>query len=122
MRRLESSQPPIEYRFSLPDDWSRALFVALARRYGLEPFRRRGQRFSTLMLRANRSFVDETLWPEFVELQKELHRHLHQVTQELIARTIHHDVTDVHERPAHESGVDGSGSAEERGRAEARQA
>jgi len=112
LRRLESSQPPVEYRFSLRDGWSRALFVALARRYGLEPFRRRGQRFTTVMLRASPSFVDETLWPEFVELNKALHRHLQEVTRQLIARTIHPDVTDVRER--HET-EPGSLEAQERG-------
>lgn len=99
LRQLERSQPPREYRFSLPDDWSRALLVALARRYGMEPYRRPGQRYTTVMLRASGDFVDETLWPEFVELQKVLHRHLKDVTQRLIAQAIHHDVTDIGERP-----------------------
>jgi hypothetical protein len=103
LRQLEHSQPPKVYRFSLPDDWSRALFVALARRYGMEPYRRPGQRFTTVMLRASGEFVDETLWPEFVELQKVLHRHLREVTQRLIAEAIHHDVTDIGERPGTES-------------------
>ena len=31
----------IEVKFSIPDMWSRQLFVALCRRYGLHPFRYR---------------------------------------------------------------------------------
>src|SRR5919206_217422 len=31
--------PPIELQFSMPDAWSRQLFVALCRRYGLQPYR-----------------------------------------------------------------------------------
>lgn len=127
LRRLESSQPPVEFHFSLGDDWSRALFVALARRYGLVPFRRRGQRFTTVMLRANQIFVNDTFWPEFVELQKVLHRHLQAVTQRLIAQAIHNDVTDIGERPPSAAGSDESGNVvsgkeEERGRTEPRQA
>ena len=29
----------IEWKFSIPDIWSRQLFIALCRRYGLRPFR-----------------------------------------------------------------------------------
>jgi hypothetical protein len=75
----------------------------------MEPYRRRGQRFTTVMLRASESFVDETLWPEFVELQKVLHRHLKSVTDRLIVEAIHHDVTDIGERPE-----DASNEREER--------
>ena len=37
--------------------------------YGLEPYRYKGQRYTTVMVRAPRSFVDSTLWPEYLELQ-----------------------------------------------------
>ena len=29
--------PPVEIQFSMPDQWSRHLFLALCRRYGLQP-------------------------------------------------------------------------------------
>src|SRR5262245_37846631 len=34
-----SREPEIEMRFSVPNPWSRRLFIALCRRYGLKPFR-----------------------------------------------------------------------------------
>ena len=34
-----STEPEIEMRFSIPNPWSRRLFIALCRRYGLKPFR-----------------------------------------------------------------------------------
>jgi len=37
----EKEEPPVEYKFTLADQWSRKLFIALARRYGLKPFRYR---------------------------------------------------------------------------------
>jgi hypothetical protein len=55
----------VEIRFSLPDRWQRRLFTALCRRYGVEPYRYRGQRYSSLMVRVPRSFIDSVLWPEF---------------------------------------------------------
>src|SRR5688500_8315533 len=64
--------PPTELQVSLPDQWSRRLFLALCRRYGLHPYRYPRQRHTTVMLRAPRDFVDQVLMPEFRELQGEL--------------------------------------------------
>ena len=37
LRQEEKRQKPVEMRFSLPDPWSRQMFIALCRRYGLRP-------------------------------------------------------------------------------------
>ncbi len=58
---VQETDPPIEYRFTLADMWSRRLFVALLRRYGIRPYRYSGQRYTTVMARVPRRFVDETL-------------------------------------------------------------
>ena len=63
---------PVEYHFNLPDHWKRRLFSALCRRYGLEPYRYRRQRHTTVMVKVPKSFVDRTLWPEYLELSKAL--------------------------------------------------
>src|SRR5262245_16734387 len=55
LKELEQRDPPIELQFSLPDRWSRILFTALCRRYGLEPYRYRRQRRTTLMVRRRAS-------------------------------------------------------------------
>ena len=31
--------PPVEMKFTMPDQWSARLFIALCRRYGFRPFR-----------------------------------------------------------------------------------
>ncbi|MEQ1890964.1 MAG: hypothetical protein ABL998_00340 [Planctomycetota bacterium] len=98
LRQLEESQPPQIYRFSLPDTWSRRLFVALARRYGLQPYREHGQRRTTVMLRTSPKFIDETLWPEFVELQQELSRQLEAVTLRIIHQAVHADTEEAAEQ------------------------
>ena len=36
LEQLEKSERAIEYRFALPDGWSKSLFIALLRRYGIE--------------------------------------------------------------------------------------
>jgi hypothetical protein len=58
-----NEDPPVEYKFTLGDGWSRKLFMALALRYGLKPFRYRGQRYTTVMLRVSKRFVDALSGP-----------------------------------------------------------
>jgi hypothetical protein len=43
------------------------------------------------MARVPRSFVDETLWPEFIELSEVLKKYLDEVTERVIAQGIHAD-------------------------------
>ncbi len=80
---------PIEYKFTLSDGWSKKLFTALLRRYALRPYRYARQRRTTVMVRVPRSFVDETLWPEFLELSKVLQTYLDEVTERVISGAIH---------------------------------
>src|SRR6267378_5746593 len=44
--------PPIEMKFSLPDQWSVRLFIALCPRHGVRPFRYPRQRSTTIMVGA----------------------------------------------------------------------
>ncbi len=78
------TQPLPEMQFSMVDQWQRRLFTALCRRYGLEPYRYKGQRHTTVMVRAPRSFVDKTLLPEYLELQAALHAYLNEATERII--------------------------------------
>lgn len=90
-RRLEElaqQDPPVEYRFAVPDGWSRKLLLALLRRYGIHSYRYRNQRRTTVMARVSRRFVDETLWPEFKEFSRVLQDHLSEVTDRIIAQAV----------------------------------
>ena len=98
LRQLEQSEPAIELRFSLPDTWSRSLLIALLRRYGLKPYRYPGQRRTTVMARVTKSFAEETLWPEFQQLNATLRGYLDEVTQRVIAEAICRDVSDAEEQ------------------------
>jgi hypothetical protein len=88
LRQLEAEEPPVEFRFSLADQWSRHLFVALLRRYGIHPYRYRGQRRTTVMARLSRAFVNETLWPEFQELQSTLAAYFDALTDRVIEQAL----------------------------------
>jgi len=84
----------LEFRFSLPDAWSKALFIALLRRHGITPYRYPGQRRNTVMARAPKGVVNQNLWPEFQELHKTLHSYLGDVTKRVIAIAIHGDLSE----------------------------
>jgi hypothetical protein len=100
LHEMRREDPPVEYKFSLADMWSRRLFAALLRRYGLEPYRYSGQRYTTVMVMVPRAFVEQTLWPEFEQLDQVLRSYLDQITSRLIAEAIFGDVSEAQERRA----------------------
>ena len=90
--------PPIEYSFALRNPWSHKLFVALLRRYDIRPYRYARQRYTTVMARVPARFVGETLWPEFVELDRTLQSYLTEETNRVIAQSLNKDTSDVEVR------------------------
>jgi hypothetical protein len=107
LKRWEQEDPPAEFRFSLTDMWERKVFVALLRRYGLRPYRYSGQRYTTVMTRVSKRFVDETLWPELQEISDTLHNYLSDVTDRVVQQVIHQDNSEaeVVEKPKQLSAV-----------------
>ena len=97
LRELEPRDPAVEHRFTLNNVWSRKLFVALLRRYGLRPYRYNRQRHTTVMARVSRRFVEETLWPEFTELDKALQEHLDRQTESIIREVVDSDSSEAEE-------------------------
>jgi hypothetical protein len=92
------TEPLPETKFTMADQWQRRLFLALCRRYGLKPYRHKGRRYTTVMLRAPRSFVHNTLWPEYVELQLALHAYLTEATERIIREEVFGDAGEAEER------------------------
>jgi len=98
LAKLQTEAPPIEYAFSMPDHWNRQLMLALLRRYDIRPYRYARQRRTTIRARIPERFVDETLWPTYLELSDLLHRHLEEVTQRIISQAISADTSEAEER------------------------
>jgi hypothetical protein len=95
----EAPEALVEFKISLSDPWKRQLFLALARRHGLNPYRKYRQRQTTVMLRTTNSFINQILWPEFLELEKLLHEYLGEATRDIISRAIHGDLSEAPEAP-----------------------
>jgi hypothetical protein len=77
-----------EFKFSLPDPWSRQLFIALCRRYGVRPFRYSRMRQQTVVIKAPRSIVENMLWPAFQQANAALSVFLADVTSKVIREEV----------------------------------
>jgi hypothetical protein len=98
LKDIQKLDPPVEYKFTLSDTWSKKLFLALLRRYGIEPYRYYRQKNTTVMARVPVSFVKETLWPEFQELNNTLRCYLDEVTNRVITTGIYADSSEAEVR------------------------
>ena len=83
----------VEWQFSLTP-WSLRLLVALARRYGLKPYRYKRQRYTTRVIRASERFLRETFLPEYDRMVEALYEHLDAVTERVVADALHGDLSE----------------------------
>jgi hypothetical protein len=88
LKLAEQQEKSVETAFRLDDRWSRRLFTALCRRHGLTPYRYPRQRYSTVILRAPASFVNQVLWPEFLEIKSALDEYLEEATERIIREEV----------------------------------
>ena len=95
LTELEGREQAIEMKFTLGDGWNLKLFLALCRRYGLKPFRRHGQRRTTVMLHVVPGFANDILWPEFTQLAEALSAYLEEATERIIREEVFKDTADV---------------------------
>jgi hypothetical protein len=90
--------PSVEMHFKFPDHWHRRLFVALCRRHGLEPYRYRRQRHTTVVVRAPDSFINNILWPEFLQIKDALNEYLNEATDRIIREEVYNNSAEAAER------------------------
>jgi len=88
LKDIETREQAIEVQFRLADPWSRRLFVALCRRYGLRVYRYPRMKRQSLMVKAPKSFIDRMLWPEFQEINAALAAYLSEVTDKVIREEV----------------------------------
>ena len=94
LRHTERREKAVEMRFTLGDGWNLRLFLALCRRYGLKPYRKHGQRRTTVMLMVVPSFANDILWPEFAQLAEALMEYLNEATERIIREEVFKDTGD----------------------------
>lgn len=99
LEQIQKTEPSEEWRFAIENAWSRRLLMALAIRYGLSPYRRRGQHRSSIMILAPKSFIEGTLIPEFNQCNEILVQHLDALAARIIAQAIGAGPKDIDEVP-----------------------
>jgi hypothetical protein len=92
-----TTEKSIELKFSIPDVWSRQLFIALCRRYGLRPFRHRRMHRQSIVIKAPKSFMEQVLWPEFRELNAALLAYLSEITEKVIREEVYRETGEAEE-------------------------
>lgn len=97
LRAEGKREKAIEVKLSIYNEWSRQLFAALSRRYGLKPYRYPRTHRQTVFVKAPITFVENVLWPEFENLDAALQEYLSEITERIIREEVHKDTTDAEE-------------------------
>ena len=97
LAKAAGAEKSVELKFSIPDVWSRQLFIALCRRYGLRPFRHSRMHRQSIMIKAPQSFMEQVLWPEFKELNAALIAYLSEITEKVIREEVHKETGEAEE-------------------------
>ena len=88
LKETTGKEKTVEIRFSLPDPWSRQLFIALCRRYGIRPYRYPRMRRQSIVISAPQSFIDDVLWSEFEQINEALVDYLAEITDKVIREEV----------------------------------
>lgn len=89
LAQLRRIGPDTEHQFKVEDGFARYLFLSLANRYGIKPYRYQRQREFTIILSAPESFVHDFFSPGFNDLHIVLHEHLRAITMGAVDAEIH---------------------------------
>ncbi|MGZ9042790.1 MAG: hypothetical protein ACXW27_18375, partial [Allosphingosinicella sp.] len=81
LREAEKREEAVEIRFSLPDPWSRHMFIALCRRMAFALTAIRGCAGRASWFGRPETFLHTVLWPEFQESNAALTEYLVRVTR-----------------------------------------
>ena len=91
LENFKSSERTSEWKFTLENQFEKKLFKALLNKYGLESYRYKGQRYTTVTVMTTKSFVNEILWPQYLEMSKVLASYLEEVTNDVIKKATGQD-------------------------------
>lgn len=80
-----------EYRLYTSDSWHKKLLIAVCRKYGIQPYRYKRQKYTTVMVNINPNFLNEVLWPEYLEYSKHLEKLVEGITDDLIGKIHKHE-------------------------------
>ena len=89
--KIEAETELIEYTLYTTDNWHKKLLLAICRKHGVNPYRYKRQKYTTVMVKVEENFLNEVLWKEFMEYSKLLETLVEEITDNLIDK-IHQPV------------------------------
>ena len=92
---LEIHKDPKEYSLYTSGEWNKKLLLAICRKYGIRPYRYKRQKYTTVMVKINETFLNEILWKEYQEYSKLLDQLVEEITDDLISKIHSHEDEDL---------------------------
>jgi len=90
-RLIEEEQIQLkEYALYTQDNWHKKLLLAICRKHGVKPYRYKRQKYTTVMVRIDEKFLNDTLWKEYLEYSELLEKLVEEITDSIIGK-IHKD-------------------------------
>jgi hypothetical protein len=94
LKRLKDSAPAIplqhqdamEFSLSSGSNWNKQLILALCGKYDLKPYRYYRQKYTTVMVRCNKDFMNKVFWPEYQQYAQMLNVLVEEIATDLIAK------------------------------------
>jgi hypothetical protein len=77
-----------EFQIRIDDAWSRKLFIGIARHHGVHPYRYRGQRRTTLVVRTTEHRIDRIIMPHYREAVAALRDHFDAIADRVIREAL----------------------------------
>ena len=94
--RLEKSKTKVEIEYTIrtQDMWHKRLFMAICHKHNLKPYRYFRQKYTTIMVKISKEFLDEVIWPEYLKYVKILEELVEEVATNVISK-IHKDEEEI---------------------------
>lgn len=77
---------PTEFTITTRSLWNKKLFTSLCAKHQLRPYRYSRQRFTTVMVKVSKPFMEQVLWPEFKKYSKILEDLTDEIMENLISK------------------------------------
>ena len=94
--RLQKSVAEIvvEYTIRMNDVWHKRLFTAICHKYALNPYRYYRQKYTTVMVKISKEFLDVVVWPEYLKYARILEELVDEIASDVIKK-IHKDENEI---------------------------
>ncbi len=85
MLKQSATAPDIqEFQCGAKQDWERVIFCAICKRFGITVYRYSNQRKTTVLVRLSKQFMDDVLWPIYLDVANSVARRFTEVTSGLL--------------------------------------